>query len=173
MNSIAFIDTEIDPKSGKILATDDARQQLYVAMTRAKQNLTIHLNSKFLDSLSAENLVQVEDRKIYLPPKELVMHLTYKDIWLDYFINKQYLVSQLTSGDILTLSGHECLNSKGQSVLKFSMQFINQIESLKQRNYELKSAEVNFVAYWQKEGTEKEVKIILPALYFERKQDET
>jgi ATP-dependent DNA helicase RecQ len=33
--------------------TDDARRQLYVAMTRAKQNLTVHLNSDFLDDLTA------------------------------------------------------------------------------------------------------------------------
>lgn len=154
-----------------IPTTDEARRQLYVAMTRAKQNLTIHLNSTFLDNLSAENIERIEDREIYPSPKELVMHLTHKDIWLDYFINRQYLVSQLTSGDNLTLNGDECLNSKGQSVLKLSKQFVNQIESLRQRNYLMKGAKVNFIVYWQKEGTEKEVKIILPELYFEKKHD--
>lgn len=152
-----------------IPTTDEAKRQLYVAMTRSKQNLTIHLNSNFLDNLSAENLERIEDREIYLPPKELAMHLTYKDVWLDYFINKQYLVSQFTSGDNLILNGDECLNSKGQSVLKFSMQFVNQIESMRHRNYILKSAKVNFIVYWLKEGAEKEVKIILPELYFEKK----
>ncbi len=156
-----------------IPTTDEAKRQLYVAMTRAKQNLTIHLNSNFLDNISAENTERIEDRKIYLPPKELAMHLTYKDVWLDYFINRQYLVSQLTSGDNMTLNGNECLNTKGQSVLKFSMQFVNQIESLRQRNYELKGAKINFIVYWQKEGAEKEVKIILPELYFEKKHDES
>lgn len=155
-----------------IPATDEANRQLYVAMTRAKQNLTIHLNAGFLDNLSAEKSERIMDSEIYLPPKELVMHLTYKDVWLDYFINKQYLVSQLKSGDNLILSGFECLNSKGQPVVKFSMQFINQIESLKQRNYELKGAKVNFVVYWQKEGADKEVKIILPELLFEKQYDD-
>lgn len=155
------------------LPTDEAKRQLYVAMTRAKQNLSIHLNSNFLDTLAVENIERIEDREIYLPPKELAIHLTYKDVWLDYFINRQYLVSQLTSGDNLTLNGDECLNSKGQSVLKFSMQFVRQIESLKQRNYKLKGAKVNFIVYWLKEGTEKEVKIILPELYFEKKHEES
>lgn len=149
--------------------TDEARRQLYVAMTRAKQNLTVHLNSDFLDDLTAENLERVDDREIYLPPNEMTMHLTFKDVWLDYFINKQYLVSQLTSGDTLTLNGDECLNSKGQSVLKFSQQFVKQIQSMRERNYELKSAKVNFIVYWLKEGEEKEVKIVLPELYFERR----
>jgi ATP-dependent DNA helicase RecQ len=149
--------------------TDEARRQLYVAMTRAKQNLTVHLNSDFLDDLTAENLERVDDREIYLPPNEMTMHLTFKDVWLDYFINKQYLVSQLTSGDTLTLNGDECLNSKGQSVLKFSQQFVKQIQSMRERNYELKIAKVNFILYWLKEGEEKEVKIVLPELYFERR----
>jgi len=130
--------------------------------------LTIHLNSNILDNLSAENLERIEDKEIYLPPKELAMHLTYKDVWLDYFANKQYLLSQLTSGDVLTLKGDECLNSKGQSVLKFSQHFLRQIESLKEKNYMLKSVKVNFIIYWLKEDADREVKIILPDVFFEK-----
>lgn len=149
-------------------ATDEARRQLYVAMTRAKQNLIVHLNSNFLDNLTAENLEQFDDKEIYLPPNEIAMYLTFKDVWLDYFINRQHLVSQLISGDALTLRGDDCLNLKGQSVLKFSHQFVRQIKSMKERKYELRSAKVNFIVYWLKEGTEQEVKIILPELYFEK-----
>jgi ATP-dependent DNA helicase RecQ len=148
-------------------ATDEDNRQLYVAMTRAKQHLTVHLDSDLLDTLSAERLERVEDREIYLSPNELSMHLTYKDVWLDYFKNKQYLVSQLVSGDVLTVTGDECLNTKGQSVLKFSRQFLQTMESLFKRNYTLKSARVNFVVYWQKEGTGEEIRIILPELFFE------
>jgi len=43
---------------------------------------------------------------------------------------------------------------------------------MKENNYELKSAKVNFIVYWQKEGEEKEVKIILPELYFEKQQND-
>ena len=151
--------------------TDESLRQLYVAMTRAKQTLTIHLNTNFLDNLSADNLEHVVDRKIYLPPNELTMHLTHKDVWLDYFNNKQYIISQLTSGDVLTINGDECLNSKKQSVLKFSKQFINHIESLKQSNYQLKSAKINFIIYWLKEDAVEEVKIILPELYFQKQEN--
>ena len=68
----------------------------------------------------------------------------------------------------MTLNGDECLDSNGKSVLKFSKQFMGQIENMKTKNYELKSAIVNFIVYWKKEETEQEVKIILPELYFER-----
>ncbi|MFC3199499.1 ATP-binding domain-containing protein [Parapedobacter deserti] len=42
-----------------IPTTDEAKRQLYVAMTRAKRNLTIHVNADFLDSMTAENLEKV------------------------------------------------------------------------------------------------------------------
>ena len=147
-------------------STDAAKRQLYVAMTRAKQNLSIHLNGHFLDTLITENLERINDRERYLPPTELTMQLSYKDIWLDFFINRQHLITQLTCGEHLTVNGSECLNSNGQCVLKFSQKFIDHINGLKEKNYVLKSARVNFIVYWLKEGAEHEVKVVLPELEF-------
>ncbi|NTU52643.1 MAG: RecQ family ATP-dependent DNA helicase [Chlorobiaceae bacterium] len=149
-------------------STDSANRLLYVAMTRAKKNLIIHINSNILDNLSTKNMVQVVDRQNYLPPSEILIHLTYKDVWLDYFISKQCLVDEYVSGDELNLKGYECLNSRGQIVLKFSQQFLRKIERLEADNYVLKCAKVNFILYWLKEGSEKEIKIILPELCFEK-----
>lgn len=151
-----------------IPTTDETKRQLYVAMTRAKQNITIHMNSDFIDGISAEGIEKVVDPSHYPPPDELAMHLTYQDVWLDYFINRQQLVSQLVSGDDLIISGEECLNSNGQSVLKFSKKFIDQIETKKKMGYELKNAKVNFIVHWLKEGAEQETKVILPELVFEK-----
>ncbi len=148
--------------------TDEANRLVYVAMTRAKRNLTIHLNSDFLDTLSAENMERVSDREVHLPAAEMAMHPGLRDVWLDYFISRQHLIYQLTSGDALTLTGEECLNSGGQSVLRFSQQFVKQIAEMKDKGYELKSAKVNFIVHWMKEETGQEVKIILPELFFER-----
>src|SRR5690606_21917733 len=89
---------------------DETKRQLYVAMTRAKRNLTIHTNSGFLNNITAESVEQLVDQNHYPPPDELAMHLTYQDVWLDYFINKQHFVSQLVSGDELAIVGEECVN---------------------------------------------------------------
>ncbi|MDZ7608716.1 MAG: 3'-5' exonuclease [Cyclobacteriaceae bacterium] len=148
--------------------TDEGKRQLYVAMTRAKQKLTIHLNSTFLDTISVENMERIHDPDIHLPPNELVMHLTFKDVWLDYFIHKQPLLSSLTSGDELVISGYDCLTATGKPVLKFSQTFQKQLDELKSKNFELTRAKVNFIIYWLKEGAEQEVKIILPELHFQR-----
>ncbi len=148
--------------------TDEEKRLLYVAMTRAKKNLVIHLNSGFLGSLSAENMERISDSNTWQPPPEIAMHLGFRDVWLDYFISKQHLVSKLTSGDTLIVKGEECLNTEGQPVMKFSQQFVRQLADLKEKGYELKSAKVNFIVHWTKEETGQEVGVILPELLFER-----
>ena len=153
-------------------STDDAKRLLYVAMTRAKRNLTIHLNSDFLVRVSAENMQKIMDRKIHSPAKEMAIHLGLRDVWLDYFIRKQHLINKLTCGDTLFVNGEECLNKEGQTVLKFSQQFFLHLSELKDKGYELKSAKVNFIIYWLKEETGQEIKIILPELFFERNNAE-
>jgi ATP-dependent DNA helicase RecQ len=146
--------------------TDEEKRQLYVAMTRAKQNLTVHLNSNFLNNLSAENLEQVDDRAIYPPPKELAMHLTHEHVYLGYFDFVQHRVNPLLSGEMLKIKEEGCANSKGDLVLKFSKRFQEFKETQARRGYKLESAKVNFIVYWLKEGAEKEVRIILPEVYF-------
>ena len=58
-----------------------------------------------------------------------------------------------------------------KQVTKYSKSINLQV--LKINNYRLKSAKVNFIVYWLKEGAEQEVKIVLPELYFEKQHDET
>ena len=92
------------------IRTEEAMRQLYVAMTRAKRNLTIHYNGNYLDFIKAEGLEIINDSEAYLPPSQLAMQLTYKDVWLDYFISCQRLISQLNSGDVLAVKENCCRN---------------------------------------------------------------
>ncbi|MFM1930994.1 MAG: hypothetical protein RL226_297, partial [Bacteroidota bacterium] len=62
-----------------------------------------------------------------------------------------------------------CANLNGDLILKFAKNFQEIIEVRKRDGYELKSVKVNFIVYWLKEGTDSELKIVLPELRFERK----
>jgi ATP-dependent DNA helicase RecQ len=149
--------------------TDEAKKQLYVAMTRAKRNLTVHLNSNFLDNISTDDIERIEDNEIYLPPKELAMHLTHENVNLGYFEFVQHRIKNILSGDSLIVVEDGCANSNGDLVLKFAKKFLETIEGRKRNGYELKSVKVNFIVYWLKEGAEQEVKIILPEINFVKK----
>ncbi len=77
-------------------------------------------------------------------------------------------IEELLSGDVLIINEDGCSNAKGESLLKFSKQFLATIASVQQEGYQLKEAKVNFIVYWKKPDTDIELKIILPELYFER-----
>jgi ATP-dependent DNA helicase RecQ len=115
-------------------SNDADKRLLYVAMTRAKKNLTIHLNGNYFNDFTAENLEITDDKNIYLPPDEFTLHLAHKNVWLSYFISRQYLVSGLMSGDKLEIDGDQGLSVSGKPVLMFSQGFKKEIESLKAKN---------------------------------------
>lgn len=152
--------------------TNEAKRQLYVGMTRAKRSLNIHINTTTLDAYSAEDMLRMVEEEVYDAPQWLAMQLGFKDVWLDYFEGRQSLVKQLMAGQKLTLQGEEGLAHQGQTILKFSKQFKEKVTAQKEGGYHLKSAKVNLMVYWQKEGASQEVLVVLPEVYFEKRPSE-
>ncbi|MEO6229599.1 MAG: RecQ family ATP-dependent DNA helicase [Ferruginibacter sp.] len=148
---------------------DKMKRQLYVAMTRAKQKLVIHLNGNYLDKIKTGELERIENNNTFQPPGGLTLHLSHKDIQLGYFKFIQTRVKALTSGDSITISEEGCKNKSGELVLKFSKKFLDKLIDIRNTGFELKEAKVNFIVHWKGEDKEEEVKIILPELYFERR----
>ena len=148
---------------------DKMKRQLYVAMTRAKQNLTIHLNGNYLDNLSSEGLERIENSKVYPPPRGLVLHLSHKEINLGYFAYIKSRVNVLKSGDLLIVSEEGCKNETGELVLKFSKNFMERLAEIKKNGYDLMEAKVNFIVYWLNDTSGEETKIVLPELHFEKR----
>jgi ATP-dependent DNA helicase RecQ len=52
--------------------------------------------------------------------------------------------------------------------VRFSKQFIDKIEHLDQRGYKPRAASVKYIVYWQKEGSDREIRIVLPELILNR-----
>jgi len=150
------------------LSNDEKKRQLYVAMTRAKQNLFIHHNSNFFENFKAEGLVSIVDEKSYQAPDKLSMQLSFSDVFLGYFENRQYQINRLIPGDNLIIGNNGCTNSNGDIVLKFSRKFQETIAQLEEQGYHLKNIKINFIIFWKDPEKENEFKIILPELNFER-----
>jgi ATP-dependent DNA helicase RecQ len=149
-------------------STSEAARQLYVAMTRAKRNLIIHYNGNYLESLSAEGLKKNIDKRKYEPVPLLAIQLTLRDVWLDYFFARQPAISNMSSGDTLIIDGDILINEQGQPILRFSKQFSSRMETIKRSGYIPESAKIRSVIYWKKENQEKEIRVILPELYFRK-----
>lgn len=152
-----------------MLATDEAKRALYVGMTRAKNTLNIHLNTNALDRISTNGMSLIADSATYPVPESLTMHLTHKDVVLDYFLNRQSQLSKLVAGDSLTCDEFGCSNSTGQSVLKFSKRFLQVMEVQQEKGFLLDAASVNFIVLWKGEDMEKEIRLVLPEVRFRKK----
>lgn len=146
---------------------DEKKRQLYVAMTRAKQKLIIHLNGNYLDNFKTEELERIENNNIFEQPNDLVLHLSHRDLYLSYFEYIQHRINVLTSGDTIIICDEGCKNNKGELVLKFSKSFLDRITEHKKKGFELKEAKVNFIVHWTN-NDKIEVKIILPELHFKK-----
>jgi ATP-dependent DNA helicase RecQ len=154
------------------LNSDDSRRQLYVAMTRAKQNLTVHYNGNYLNNYKAEGLNYSRNDQSHPLPGRLVYHLHHTDINLGYFSFIQRRLDALTSGDSLFINEEGLVNSNREQIVKFSKTFLGVKESLEKKGYRLIDAKVRFLVFWKNKNensdVEKEVKIVLPELYFEK-----
>ena len=148
--------------------TDDTKRQLYVAITRAKQNLTIHANNNIFKNIAANNLTVLINNQEYPVPNTLIKQLSHRDVNLGYFEFIQNKVSPLRCGESLSSNAESCLNAKGEIVVKFSRCFIEFIVSHQQMGYKIKEAKVNFMVWWKRPEGEKELIIILPEIHFEK-----
>ncbi|MBR6618446.1 MAG: RecQ family ATP-dependent DNA helicase, partial [Oscillospiraceae bacterium] len=84
--------------------TDEIRRQIYVGMTRAKKALYIHYNNHAFDDYAED--VQTDEIQ-YPEPSELILQLTHRDVFLDYFDKPgiKQMVLRHKSGDCLYLRG--------------------------------------------------------------------
>ncbi|HBQ63441.1 MAG TPA: hypothetical protein DD727_00640, partial [Clostridiales bacterium] len=146
---------------------DEARRQLYVAMTRAKSDLNIHLNGNTLDNITVPGMDRLFDRASYAPPDHLTLQLCHKDIILDHFLTCQYPIAQLRSGEALAVDGQGCRTRDGRVVLRFSKKFADLVASRQKENFVPVRAVIRYIVYWHKENDHGECRILLPEIQFE------
>lgn len=142
---------------------DECKRQLYVAMTRAKTNLSIHYNQDFLKSLIANQLTYTKDKLTYEVPSSISCLLTHRNVQLGYFEFVQPRLNGITSGAALTITPEGLATEKGL-VVKFSNEFTKALDHFNQKGYLLKSAKAGFVVHWCNTKNKKESKIILPEI---------
>ena len=151
-----------------IPGTDEEKRQLYVAVTRAKNNLSIHLNSAWLDPYRAEGAEYVVDRKDYAQPSEMTLPLSLRDVWLDDCIHYQKSLGELRSGDELVVKDEALMRVGGEVVVRFSRSFRDKYNLLKSKGYALYRAEVDFLVWWKGQDKTDEILVPLPKVYLKK-----
>ena len=130
-------------------------RQYYVGITRAKNRLFIHTNGDLFSRLPADR--QRIDNFSYPMADEIVLQLTHKDVFLDFFKPIKQEVLALRSGDSLVIEDSYVLTTSTQrAVAKLSTNMQTSLSSWKNKGYQVRSASVRYVVAWKPKDAPKE-----------------
>jgi len=153
------------------LKDDAARRQLYVGMTRAKENLYIHCNVGIFNRIQIDGVEQLSDGTRYTAPEEIMLQLTHKDVVLDYFKGKKEIIFKLRSAQKLSLNNEFItaeIDGRTVRVARLSKACLENMEMLKLKNYHPISAQVRFIVAWKGEEDTDETAVLLADLLFSK-----
>ena len=140
--------------SGNYAKDDCLMRRYYVGMTRAKQRLFIYTNGNCFDNLRAD--MYITDRKQYGMPEEIVLQLSHKDVYLEFFKGRKNDVLALRSGDTLTYDKYLLYNKVGKPVAKLSLNMQKKLAEWESRGYAVKSVSVRFIVAWKPKDAPKD-----------------
>ena len=130
-------------------------RQYYVGITRAKNRLFIHTNSDLFSNYPIDK-INIDNRQ-YPMPEEIVLQLSHKDVFLDFFKNIKQEVLALRSGDALIYEdSYFLIPSTHRAVAKLSTNMQANITAWKEKGYSVRSASVRFVVAWKPKEAPKE-----------------
>lgn len=141
-------------------------RKYYVGITRAKSRLSIHTDGNCFNYLDADK--HIIDTKDYAMPEEIVLQLSHKDVYLDFFKYVKREVLALRSGDSLDYDNFVLYDtSTHRQVAKLSQSMQKELTEWKEKGYEVKSASVRFIVAWKSKNAPKEepeAAVLLPDL---------
>ena len=151
---------------GEKLATPADRRKLYVGMTRAKKELYIHYNNGLFSNFKLPQVELLTDQQTYLPPQELALQLSHRDVFLSSFLASKKLICSLRSGDELRIVNGRLYPAQGKQCLGLlSQAFQKELQKQARYGYTLSSAEIAFILAWYDKEKEQEAAIILPNIH--------
>ena len=130
-------------------------RQYYVGITRAKNRLFIHTNGDLFSNYPVDCINN--DNKQYPMPEEIVLQLSHKDVFLDFFKNIKQEVLALRSGDPLIYEeSYFFVPSTHRAVAKLSTNMQEDIAAWEKKGYSVSSASVRFIVAWKPKEAPKE-----------------
>ena len=157
---------------GKHNLTDERMRCYYVAMTRARLNLSIHTNGNVFNNI--QQAIHTADNNQYSMPVEIVLQMSHKDVNLGFFQHSRNDVLAMQSGDAINCDGSMLRTLSGKPLAEYSEAMYNQLDNLKKLGYTPVSATVRFIVAWKRKDAakeEKETPVLLADMKLIRKCD--
>lgn len=157
--------------SGDYKWSDIERRKLYVGMTRAKKLLHIHYSGDSFDKFAEYASAFETDHNCDPKPSELILQLSHKDVYLDFFKGRKQLILCLRSGNHLTVKGNRLYvrtNAGLRPVLQFSSDCFKRIKQFISSGYTPYDFVISFICAWKGKDDNEESAVILGDLYFRK-----
>ena len=122
----------------------------YVGLTRAKQNLYLITNP-------------------LLPQSSIILDLTMKDVWLDFFKWRKEIVLRLRSGDSLTYEDGILQNGQGVNIVALSVLGKERLKMWTDKGYEVTGAKVAYTLAWRPKDSDTEYAVCLANIVLTKK----
>ncbi len=133
----------------------DLMRQYYVGITRAKNRLFVHTNGDSFANLPADR--HFLDFTEYAMPEEIVLQLTHRDVYLDFFKGVKREVLTLRGGDALHYDDTRLYNpATHQPVAILSADMQKKLAAWEEQGYTVASASVRFVVAWKPKDAPKD-----------------
>ena len=152
--------------SGGYAKDDNLYRRYYVGITRAKKRLFVHTNGDIF--LNVKSNKYVIDERLYSLPDEVVLQLSLKDVFLDFFKGVKRAVLTLRGGDELMYMNNALYSNTTKCIVaKLSHGMQKTLSDWKEKGYDVVAANVRFVVAWKAKDASKddaETAVLLPDL---------
>lgn len=138
--------------SGSI--TPELMRRYYVGITRAKNRLFIHTD---IDMFMLQDVSRcVTDQAEYDLPERIVLQLSHKDVYLDYFIGRKKQILALRAGDELIYKDNRLFAQLTEApVAVLSNRMRDTLAKWESRGYAVSSVQIRFIVAWRPKDEQK------------------
>ena len=134
---------------------------------------TVYLLSKIPDNRDVNDMrayyvgLTRAKRNLYLVPdlptasSSIIIPLSMRDVWLDFFIGRKDIVLRLRSGDSLIYKAGFLLDERGFNIAALSASGKERVEVWTEKGYEVASAHVSYTLAWKPQDYDVEYAVCL------------
>lgn len=135
-------------------AYDNEKRAVYVALTRARNYLSVHYNTDVFNPQDCSHAYSYHETRQYEKPSEVLFQLSHRDVVLSFFKNKSAIIDKMQSGQGLSIQGdylYTLYENRDIPVVKFSEAARKRISELAHKGYLPYRAAIRFIVYWRYE----------------------
>ena len=136
-------------------------------MTRARNNLYIHCNTKLFSNLEKSKATFAYDPTPYPDPDEITIQPKLSDVFLDYCKPHKEKILKLISGNSLGFVNGFLQTTDGERIASLSQSLRNELAGWYSKGFSVVSAKVAFIIAWKgkdEPADAEETAIVLPYL---------